>query len=212
MPTTWPYLAMTSTTKLPPVPWETLPPGKKITKSEVEGLSKRLFYDSEERKKKLADKNLATLEGGMHKVAPISKDQLNGLVGRIYKGAMDKATRSAEILASIRAKEIEANRTVLDAQGLDDFVGRVYTAAIERQKVRSDQLIQKYRPDPKKKKLTKDQQAGFVARNCEAAVLKRKEEREKLYQKVIVPLNPVFRTLTKEEVKASAERLCVVKK
>ena len=203
---------MTSSTKLPPVPVETLPPGKTITKSEVEGLSKRLFYDSEERKKKLADKNLATLEGGMHKVAPISKDQLKGLVGRIYQGAMDRSKRFAETLDASRAKEIEANRTVLDAQGLDDFVGRVYTAAIERHKARSNELIQKYRPDPEKKKITKDQQAGFVERNCETAIKKRKEEREKLYQTVIAPLFPVFRKMTKEEVKASAERLCVVKK
>ena len=202
---------MSSSTKLPPVPVEILPPGKKITKSEAEGLSKRLFSDSEEKKKKMSDKNLATLEGGMHKVAPISKEQLDGLVGRIYTGAMDKSKKSAAKIEDDRAKAIEANRKTLDATELDEFVGRVYSLAIERHRARSDQLILKYRPAPETKKLTMSQQAGFVSRNCEAAVQKRKDEREKLYQTVIVPLNPVFRKLSKEEAAASGLRLSAKK-
>jgi len=202
---------MSSSKKLPPLPVEILPPGKKITKEEAESLNNSLFYESDEKKKKLIDKNHQILEGGMYHSAQLSKAQVSGLVRRIYEAPMENAKKKIELREAAQFKEKEASRKVLNTDDLQQFVTRSYAVAMEKKKARDEALIAKYRPEPEHKKLSSSDQAAFVQRNFVEAIAKRKAEKEKLYKTCVEPLDPVFAKLTKEELAATATRLSTKK-
>eukprot|EP00760_Papus_ankaliazontas_P003014 PhM_4_TR11377/c0_g1_i1/m.4489 len=199
---------MSASTKLPPVPVEILPPGKKISKKEVEGLTNRLFYQQEEKKKQNDDKRTKQLEDGTYHSKTIRSNELESLVDRVYSRPMERAHKAVEERDAKAKADAAAQRKVLSIDESNDMVARMYYTERERHKVRQEQLVAKYQPRTEKKRLTKEAQDAFAERNVTAAVARKKKMKDELFEKIILPRETTFRKLSPEEVKASAERLC----
>jgi leucyl aminopeptidase len=181
-------------------------PSKKLSKDELEQVAHRLHDMQMERKYQNEQKRKDQLEKGMFKQAPLTKESADGLVNRVYTSQIEKKKRQEEQ----KKRDLEASATstkTLSESETADMVQRMYYQQQERANRSREALQTKYQPPADNKKLDKVQQDDVGNRLCRGVHEKKQEVRKKLFDKYIAPMEPERKTITKEQLKASAERL-----
>jgi hypothetical protein len=139
-----------------------------------------------------------------------SQAELEPSINRLYQQALDKQKRCKEKRAADEEASLKANTKTASEEEIADGVSRLYHRAIEQKKLTSEKLKAKHQfsPPPSPRKANVQECNDRVYKTA----LERQKEREaKLHEQYVTRSMPQTKTLTKEQVAASAARLCTTK-
>ena len=182
-------------------------PSRKLNKEELEQVSQRLFYQQQERAKQNEEKRKAKLEAVGLPKRPLTTEAQEGLVQRIYVAQMDKKRRQQENDEKQRESLMPATKKISETE-LQESVQRMYYHQKERSQKEREKAAEKYGMKVDHKRLDKDQQQQMADRLAKNT---KEEAKQKLFEKYIAPMDPKKVTISKDQLKAMADRLCTKK-
>jgi hypothetical protein len=175
------------------------PPTRKMTREELDRTSTRLTqpYPRPEIKDPIA------LSPRIVK----DKEVIDQSVERLYRQGMEHKKKQLEDAAQHQHDKFTPTKTVRSAEELEEGLGRLYTQAIEQKKQSDSKARQQFlfHHHGKPAQLSVEELTGRVYTE---SIKKHKEEEQRLHDKYVEGTAVKCRKLTKDEVKASADRLC----
>eukprot|EP01060_Flectonema_neradi_P028038 TRINITY_DN37713_c0_g1_i1.p1 TRINITY_DN37713_c0_g1~~TRINITY_DN37713_c0_g1_i1.p1 ORF type:complete len:177 (+),score=38.65 TRINITY_DN37713_c0_g1_i1:31-531(+) len=130
----------------------------KTKKVDTEELTKRLFYQQQERSKQVEEKRQKTLKDNETRLLwsnkRLTKEDEKGMVERIYIQQMARKEQQRENhIKTLEANAKTKNNKVLTQSDMSEVVQRMYTSEVERRKAKEESLGKKYQPPPVRKTL-----------------------------------------------------------
>jgi hypothetical protein len=135
--------------------------------------------------------------------------ELEPSIERLYQQALDKKKRQQEQKAAKEDEELKKTAVVKSEDEVMEGVNRLYARAMDSHKMSTDKLKEKYLFTPKAS--PRRNIAESNDRLYKAALERQKAKEDKLTERYVTHSMPAVRKLTKDEVSASAERLCTTK-
>ena len=131
-------------------------------------------------------------------------------VERLYKQSMEHKKKQQEDAAQHQQDKVTPTKTVRSAEELEEGLARLYAQAIEAKKQSDTKSRDRYlfHMPPKPATMPVEE---LTTRIYTESIKKHKDEEQRLFDKYVDGTAVKCRKLTKEEVKASADRLCAKK-
>lgn len=137
----------------------------------------------------------------------LSKEQLDQSVSKLYTQSIAKKKQLVEEINKKKHDE-ELKPKVIPTNELEGTFDRLYTQQMEQKRKNDQRLKEQQAAANKSRKLNKDEQLESAKRLCDATIEKAREAHRSLYEKYVTATEPKYKRMTKEELAASAARLC----
>ena len=179
---------------------------------DTEELTKRLFYQQQERSKQVEEKRQKTLKDNETRLLwtnkRLTKEDEKGMVDRIYVQQMTRQEqRREQHIKTLEANTKAKNLKTLTQSDLSEVTQRMYTSEVERRKIKEETLGKKYQPPPVKKTLDMEKLKEVNSRLYEETKGKKEKTRQVLYNKYCAQDLPVSKKLNKSQQQEMASRL-----
>ena len=138
----------------------------------------------------------------------LTADVMTKSLDRLYTSSVQSKKRMMEELDKKAHPDLVKHHQ-LAHDDMEGMFNRLYTASMQKKQDTLSKLQGKYLHQAAPvKKLDKATLADSAARLCNGSIEKTKENHEKLFEKYVIGTAPKFPKLTKDQIAASADRLC----
>jgi hypothetical protein len=179
-----------------------LPPTKKMSWEELDKTSARLTqgYPAPQIKDPI------TLSPRIVK----DKETIDQSIDRLYKQGMEHKKKQLETAAQQQYEKYTPTKTVRSPEELEEGLSRLYNQAIEAKKMSETKSKERFgfHPQPKAQTMTVDELTGRVYTE---AIKKHNDEQQRIREEYVDSTAVKCRKMTKDEIKASGERLTAKK-
>eukprot|EP00756_Hemistasia_phaeocysticola_P017582 Hpha_TRINITY_DN15547_c2_g11::TRINITY_DN15547_c2_g11_i1::g.108591::m.108591 len=187
---------------------EQSPPRKKV---DIGALNERLYIQQQKKTKDAERKREQELKSNETRLLitqkKLKKEELEGMVGRIYTSQMAKMQQRRDKNQHELEKQSQVQGKKMTTGDLSEMVQRMYNTEVDRRKTREAILEKKYQPPPPRRKLDREKEKEVNSRLYEETKGKKEQIRDKLYQKYNADDIPPPRKLGKSQQEAMAARL-----
>lgn len=175
-------------------------PAKKLTPEEVKASADRLAT---------APKRENELPPLVEK-RTLTKDGIDKSLDRLYTQSITRKQQQLETLDK-KAHPDMVKHVQLDRDQLEGAFNRLCNQSMEQKKTNMAKLEEKYHAKVEGKKIDGEALKASANRLCNESCDHAREKHKKLFEKYVLETQPKYGKLTKEQLAASADRLCAKK-
>jgi len=136
----------------------------------------------------------------------LTTETMNGMVNRLYTRAVEQ--KQQQRANNANTLPVLVKSVAIDPEALQGTFIRLHDGAIQAKAQRTVDLKKKYQqPHAPETQINKEGVKNMAERLCNKSIEKSKEKEAALYEKYVAATEPSRKTLTKDEEKASADRL-----